>query len=179
MTATNAPAILFREDRRVRSGMLWLIVLVLSSLTLGTMAWMVMHGTRTLWMALPAALWLGGIALLALITFQVEVSDRGLFLRMWPLHRRVHKIDLDRVKEVRAIRFRPVFDYGGYGIRFKRQGKAYILEGNEGVRVDYDNGYHLLIETRHPRELAHAIELYIAHAAPDGGASEAGAEGSE
>ena len=49
-------------------------------------------------------------------------------------------------------------EYGGWGIRWTRNGKAYNVSGDLGVRIDYENGRHLLIGTRHPDALKQAID---------------------
>ena len=170
-------AILFREDQKFRQPILWIILLCVSSFCIGTILWMI---SRQVIQDIPFGddamsntqmLVLGGIIVLidfgvllfiAALTLQTEVTADGLFVRFKPLHRKVRQIDLDGVTAVSAVQYRPALEYGGWGIRWARNGKAYNVSGDLGVRIDYENGYHLLIGTRHPDALQQAIEQCMA-----------------
>ncbi len=180
------PALIYREDRRIRSPFLWIFLVLASSFVLGSLAWIVQQrlslaGTSpeaalstTPYLgvvALLAASWLGTLLLIALVVLQIEVTTAGLFVRLWPLQRKVRKIPLEDALRVRALRFRPILDYGGFGIRRNRHGAAYILGTGEGVRIDYENGYHLLIETAHPWDLEEAIKSLLEPDAASGDAA--------
>lgn len=87
-----------------------------------------------------------------------KVGDATLHVGLWPLHRKPKEIDLLRVTKVEAREYRPLRDYGGWGIRGGRNGKAYNVSGNRGVLLTYDDGQTLLIGSQQDRELAEAIE---------------------
>lgn len=165
--------ILFREDQQFRQPLLWIILLVVSSFCIGTIAWMinrqVIQGnpfgedamSNTQMIALGGAiilLNLGFLAFIASLKLQTEVARQGLFIRFRPIHRRTRQIDLGGVTAVNAVQYRPALEYGGWGIRWTRNGKAYNVSGDLGVRIDYENGRHLLIGTRHPDALKQAID---------------------
>jgi hypothetical protein len=97
----------------------------------------------------------------ALGTLQTEVTYRGLFVRYWPRQRKVRKIDLAGVTDVRTVAYRPFVQYGGRGLRRQPRGTAYTVGGRHGVRLDYDNGAHVLIGTREHERLAEAIRLVL------------------
>jgi hypothetical protein len=88
----------------------------------------------------------------------IEVRRDGLYVWFRPFHLRPKKIDLDQVVSVTAITYRPILQYGGWGIRWTIKGKAYNARGNRGVRLDYANGRHLLLGSQRPKDLAQAIE---------------------
>lgn len=173
------PQILFREDQQFRQPLLWIILLGVSAFCIGTVLWMI---SRQVVQGIPFGedamsntemLVLGGFIILlnaGLIVFmgalklQTEVSTAGLFLRFKPIHRKTRQVDLENVTAVTAIQYRPALEYGGWGIRWIRDGKAYNVSGDLGVRIDYENGYHLLIGTRHPDALKQAIDQYLAQA---------------
>lgn len=98
----------------------------------------------------------------------IDVRNDGLYIRFVPFHRRPKLIALDKVTHVIAVTYRPIRQYGGWGIRYTIKGKAYNARGNRGVRLDYANGRHLLLGSQRPEELAAAIEKLrepIAHLA--------------
>jgi hypothetical protein len=55
--------------------------------------------------------------------------------------------------------YRPIRDYGGWGIRYGRNGKAYNVSGNRGVMLEFSHGQKLLIGSQKPGDLANAIGL--------------------
>jgi hypothetical protein len=55
----------------------------------------------------------------------------------------------------------PFRDYGGFGIRisFRGDGVAYIMNGNEGVQIELDDGKRLFVGSQYPEELARAVAV--------------------
>ena len=100
-----------------------------------------------------------------------EVRPSGLYVRYVPFHRRPRRIALDRVVRCRPVTYRPIRDYGGWGLRWVPGGFAYNVRGNRGVRIDYADGRHLLIGSQNPDELAAAIQPLVEGpaAGPGGG----------
>lgn len=86
-----------------------------------------------------------------------EVRGDGVFLRFFPFHFGTIRIPLSDVVSFSAGKYSPLADYGGWGIRIGRGGKAYNVSGNMGVRLALSDGTHLLIGSRHAEELAAAI----------------------
>jgi len=52
-------------------------------------------------------------------------------------------------------------DYWGFGVRlsFRGAGIAYIMNGNEGVQIELDNGKRLFVGSQYPEELARAVAV--------------------
>ena len=94
---------------------------------------------------------------LLLIKLEVEVRSDGLFVRFLPLHLRFKKIPLDGVIDVQSVTFSPLGDFGGWGVRYGDQEKAYTINGKRGVRLTYKDGRGLLIGSLLPEEMETAI----------------------
>jgi len=95
--------------------------------------------------------------LVALLRLTVEVDDQELRCTYRPFFTR--RIPLDSIQRVEARTYRPILEYGGWGIRWwPRHGWAYTLAGNQGVQLHFDDGRKLLIGTDRPAELARAID---------------------
>jgi hypothetical protein len=54
--------------------------------------------------------------------------------------------------------YRPIREYGGWGIRIGMAKKAYNVSGNRGVELEFEGGRKLLIGSSKPDQLASAIE---------------------
>lgn len=79
---------------------------------------------------------------------RLSISLRGLW--------KIRKIPLAEVSRSEAVTYSPA-DYGGYGIRLTKYGKAYIASGDRGVRLTLANGGKVLVGSQRAEELAKAI----------------------
>lgn len=169
---STSPTILFREDQRFRGQWLLLFVGAFSFFTLLSGAALVL---RKVWMttsanthqipdtiavalaAFEVIIALGLIWLVWKAVLRVEVTTAGLFVRFEPFHRKTRQIDLNDVVEIEAVKYRPIRDYGGWGLRNGPRSRCLNVGGEEGVRIDYANGYHVLIGSQRATELAAAL----------------------
>ncbi len=84
-----------------------------------------------------------------------EVRDEGLYIRFFPLSHRIILFEDIRSCEVRG--YRPIKEFGGWGIRYGRGGKAYNISGDRGVQLELSEGKPLLIGSQKPEELERSI----------------------
>ena len=108
------------------------------------------------------ALWIGpGIMLAIVLLFlamkmTVQVDREFLRIRYFPLWRKT--IPLDDIVRWEARTYRPILEYGGWGIRYRiGKGWAYNVSGNQGVQLELANGQRILIGSQRAMELAMAI----------------------
>ena len=100
---------------------------------------------------------IGIVTLFASTRLITEVRSDGLYIRFVPFHLSFRRIPLEDLAGFEARTYSPMREYGGWGIRFGRRGRAYNVSGNRGVRIDYANGRHILIGSQRADELADAI----------------------
>ena len=168
------PVAEFHEEQQFRQPWVWLLLLVITVCVIGMFA----HGIYTqlylgqVWGDRPmtntalvisaafSSLISAGLTLLfyklKLIT---EVGPDGIHIRFFPLTRR--KISFDSITSCKARTYRPIREYGGWGIRFSRKGKAYNVSGNRGVQLEFKEGRPLLIGSQRAEELAEVINSYL------------------
>lgn len=104
------------------------------------------------------------VAILFLIMkLETEVRSDGLYVRFFPIHIRCKKFTKEDLSEYYARTYRPLLEYGGWGIRcgFKG-GRAYNVSGNKGVQLILKTGKRLLIGSQKPDELVEAISSMMA-----------------
>jgi len=101
------------------------------------------------------------IAIAGLFLFlklETEVRPDGLYVRYAPFHIHFKRIDPEDLSEYYARQYKPIREYGGWGIRCSfRNGKAYNVSGNKGVQLVFKNGKRLLIGSQKADELETAI----------------------
>jgi hypothetical protein len=85
-----------------------------------------------------------------------EVRDEGLFVDfvwLWP----ERTIPWDQIRSVEARTYRPIRDFGGWGVRWAARGIVYHARGNRGARLVLASGERVLIGSQRTDELARAI----------------------
>lgn len=85
-----------------------------------------------------------------------EVTPHALRVRVWPLTRQ-HSFEYASMRACSPRRYRPIREFGGWGVRIARTGKAYNVTGNLGVQLVFRDGKRLLLGTQRPEALATAI----------------------
>jgi hypothetical protein len=91
------------------------------------------------------------------MTTEVTPSDIRIWFGWLPTYRRF--VSLDSVVRLEVVSYRPVADFGGWGIRRGRDGeRGLTARGNRGVRLELADGTMLLVGSQSPETLAVAIE---------------------
>ena len=68
------------------------------------------------------------------------------------------RIPLEDLKSVEARTYSPIREYGGWGFRYGRSGKAYNVMGNRGVQLELKSGERVLLGSQKAEDLAAAIQ---------------------
>jgi hypothetical protein len=97
----------------------------------------------------------GVVLLVRWMSLVVEVQENGVFIRFRPFVRR--EILLRDIRRCETRTYRPVWEYGGWGLRFGLRGRAYNVSGNRGVQLELVARKRILIGSQRPEELALAI----------------------
>ncbi len=99
--------------------------------------------------------------LLAVFLLQMTTEVTATEVRVWfgwlPIYRRA--VSITNIRRYQVVQYRPILDYGGWGIRAGRDGERVLsARGNRGVRVELADGFNLLIGSQRPEELAETLE---------------------
>lgn len=87
------------------------------------------------------------------MALHTNINDRGIAVKFSPFHKEWRIYEWQDIKSCKVKRYRPVHDYGGWGMR----GKAYNVSGDMGLFIRFNNGSHFLIGTQKPEELEKAL----------------------
>ena len=159
--------VIFRERQRFRQVWLWVMILGVAAMFWAGFVYQVLLGgafgnrpVSDVQLAIVAAL--VGVGLpwffykMSLVT---EVVPGELRVRFWPFHLKPVTINLHELRDYEQVRYSPIMDYGGWGIRWGFKGKAYNVYGNQGVKLYFYNKDSLLIGSQKPDELLAAITI--------------------
>ena len=99
---------------------------------------------------------------------RVIVESDRLKVRFFPFHLRCRIIGRDDILSHEIVAYSALRDFGGAGIRYGRQGKAYIVSGGRGVQLTFTNGDRLLLGSQRADELDAALSSMSSRARPLG-----------
>jgi hypothetical protein len=163
--------IFYEETQRFRQPWLWVVLVsavLMPILIIGTLLAVQRStgqpvGNRPLSDAGLAGVFAGilvlGLLPLALVAYMklvVRVEGGSLSIRFIPFLRKHYP--LQDVARWEVCDFRPLADYGGWGIRRGRGGWAYTVSGKRGVQLEFRDGRKLLVGSQRPEEFAAALE---------------------
>lgn len=161
MAAKNPP--LYREVQSIRQPRVWALLGILPAAFTLLLIWQVVLGHPAGPHPMPNAnvigwtifLWLVWLRLITIkLATKVESGKLSMSLGgLWT----VRRVTLADVSRTEVVTYQPVEDYGGYGIRLTKRGRAYIARGDRGVRLFFAKGGGILIGSQHPERLAQAI----------------------
>lgn len=66
-------------------------------------------------------------------------------------------IPFSKIKYYKIREYRPIIEYGGWGIRFNKSGKAYTVCGTTGLQISLLNGKEILIGTQRPDPILESL----------------------
>lgn len=108
-----------------------------------------------------------GSALLILILFEVSkvqytINKSGITYRFFPFKRKYKNIEWSEVKALSVVKYRPIREYGGWGLRKSfNNGTAYNPQGNIGLKIHLKDDKQLLLATLSPEETYNAAKQYF------------------
>lgn len=104
-----------------------------------------------------------GIALLVgvfmvFIALETSLTAEGITVRFFPFIRKKTVFLLEEIASVEVITYKPIREYGGWGLRVGKNGVAYSVSGKQGVLITFKEpkklvfGKHktLLLGTQQP-----------------------------
>lgn len=82
-----------------------------------------------------------------------EIDDHQIRYRFYPIQTKFKTIQRSDIETLEVIEYKPLRDYGGWGVRLGKMGLAYSVSGNTGLKISLKNGKSILLGTQSPDEL--------------------------
>jgi hypothetical protein len=94
---------------------------------------------------------------------EIIVAKDGLYYRYVPFINKLRKIDAIQILFCESRVYKPLRDFGGWGIRYnmKTRTSCYNVRGNMGVFLELANGKKLLLGSQKPHDLLQAINKIL------------------
>ncbi|MDE2678587.1 MAG: hypothetical protein OXI76_11835 [Gemmatimonadota bacterium] len=94
----------------------------------------------------------------AFIRLDVEVRADHIFIAFGPVHLIRKRIRFSEIESVRGLTYRPLVEFGGWGIRPRPRRTAWTIRGNQAVAVTLKSGRQIYVGSEYPQRLAGAIQ---------------------
>ena len=98
------------------------------------------------------------IGFIFLMKLTVRVSPLCIHYQFFPFHFKERILKKEEIKDFQEIKYNPIIDYGGWGIRWGIKGKAYNVKGNKGVRILKIDGKKILFGSQLPQSFIVALK---------------------
>lgn len=158
--------IVFREVQQFRQPLLWLLlggmsVFMIVLFGAGFLKLQAANNKFSWLLFLPPLIMIFVDLMLYTSRLVTEVRSDGLTVQFVPFHGTAQNISLENLAAHESIKVQALREYGGWGIRYSKAGKAYLVSGEQGVRLTYADGKRLFIGSQTPAELDRAIESLV------------------
>lgn len=164
--------ILYSESQYFRQLWLWILLLGIAALSIWSMVQQLIFGKDfgnnpapdAVLIVIAIVFGFGFLVIFYKMNLTTQVRSDGIYYRFFPFHLSFHKIELGDISECEVRNYSALKDYGGWGIRYGRKGKAYNVSGNRGVQLTFLKGNKLLFGSQKPEGFSAAIKLALGKA---------------
>lgn len=167
----------YYEKQKINNFIAGLIILFAGLLPLGSILYsyylLFIKQTQTISSKSQEMLTLTSIIILLLSVFliylfitlklELKINTNGIFFRFYPFHKKFRVIPFSDIKSFKIRRFRPILEYGGWGIRYsvKRNGVGYTISGNYGLQLELNSNKRLFIGVKFPEAVLDIMNSFI------------------
>lgn len=99
------------------------------------------------------------------ITIKLEtiINENGIFVNYIGMPFCKRSIKWEEIKEISIIKYSPLNDYGGWGVRYSSTGNGwcYNVSGDDGIKIIYTTEKPFLIGTQQKEEVEKIINYYF------------------
>ena len=156
---------MFEERQRFRKGWLWLVIIPLIGLfTFGLITQFILKKAFTdnpvqdFALLGLSVLFISLIILFLKIELLTKIDEKGVHYKFYPFHKNFRVIFWDDIEKIYIRKYKPLSEYGGWGMRNSKNGKAYTVSGRHGLQLALKDGRKLLIGTLKYSQLQKTLE---------------------
>jgi len=91
----------------------------------------------------------------------VRVRESGLLLHLGSVPLVCRTVPFDEIESLQAVRYHPLREFGGWGIRGVGKRKAWTARGDRAVALQLTGGRELLVGSDHPQRLEDRIRAAL------------------
>ncbi|MBK8554996.1 MAG: hypothetical protein IPL65_04130 [Lewinellaceae bacterium] len=89
---------------------------------------------------------------------ETRIDASGIHFRFWPMLRQERNIRWTDVQHITVRQYKPIREFGGWGVRYGFKGMAYNTSGDMGIEIALKNGKKILLGTQNPEKARHFLK---------------------
>jgi hypothetical protein len=93
------------------------------------------------------------ILLLWMMSLTTRIDETGIYYRFFPFHFKPKQLLWNEIESAVIRNYKPLAEYGGWGVRVSTNGKAFNVKGKTGLQLTLQNGNRILIGTSNSKQL--------------------------
>jgi hypothetical protein len=100
------------------------------------------------------------VGFLLSIQLFTRVDEHGIHIKMFPFHLKTVSYAWTDLYSAEVVEYSPIAEYGGWGLRISRKGKAFNVKGNKGIKIQTSDGRSRMIGTQKFEEAKEVVVSY-------------------
>jgi hypothetical protein len=92
------------------------------------------------------------VAGIFVMRLDTSADQAGISYRMWPFQQRYTLVRWSDLVKVEVRTYKPIREYGGWGMRVGKNGRALNVWGSRGIQLYFKDGKKLLLGTQKPAD---------------------------
>ena len=156
---------IYTEKQRFKQWWLWLILLITNVYGLYTAYFQFIKSKNTIDKQLNINnVLIETIIILAInllfyyIKLETRIDSKSISVRFFPFQLKERVYNWEEIKSANIRTYKPLLEYGGWGIRGFGNNRALNISGNKGLQLEFKNGKKLLIGTVKAPEVESILE---------------------
>lgn len=140
--------ILFTESERMDKTWILIPFITTNIITVTVGLFSVIKAKEMTWIEFFIFFSLINIPLLALLIFtkfKVIIGTSGIAFQLQPFQIKKKTITWNEVSTASVVKYNPMRDYGGWGLKRGKKGLAYTISGSYGVYLEMKEGKNIMV----------------------------------
>jgi len=162
--------VIFKEQQRFSNWILWMLLI---SMAVGVWFWLIAtvvlstgsasgseDSIAPVWFVVLIWLVIGIIlpGFVFMLRFDLQIENGEIIFQYFPFQLKPKRLSIKEIQNYKIVRYDPLGDYGGWGVRKKANTIGYITSSDRSVTVLVDDEMQLAFGTDQPKELYLAID---------------------
>ena len=161
---TMSKLLFFRETQRFNQFWIWLVMTITWGAVLTGFYYDAIEMNHSFWdvitdvhFIIVMSILLPVTMLLLLIKMETAIRKDGVWVRFFPFHRSFRKYSWHKLSEFYVRKYRPIGEFGGWGLRGLGKNRVMNVRGNMGLQLEFKDGKKLLIGTQKPKDIERVL----------------------
>lgn len=98
------------------------------------------------------------ILFFTVLKLETEIKKDGIYVRLFPFHQSFRYYPWDTIEKAYTRTYKPLLEFGGWGIRGWKNNRAFNASGNKGLQLELKENKKLLIGTQKPEQIDQILQ---------------------